>query len=223
MADQISLRDLTTQLENKDGHNVTAFFSGKFEEERFKDLDAIRQLNQQDKAAGKTNVTLDLEKEFYYTDNITIKASDGSFMDNLKDGVLLYSDSLDLTSLKHTDPADKVPAVRVPVDVRQLTTQMEAGNGDAVKTALDGKYQEERASILEQVGTLNQADLAAHKTDVTLQIDVAESKHNANTMSVLRQVSGAWSGAEIYNEVLDLDTGTRQISATNASAGDKSK
>ena len=57
MADRISIRDLTTQLENKDGHNVTAFFSGKFEEERFKDLDAIRQLNQQDRAAGKTNVT----------------------------------------------------------------------------------------------------------------------------------------------------------------------
>jgi hypothetical protein len=217
MTENITLRDLTTQLENKDGHNVTAFFSGKFEEERFKDLDAIRQLNQQDLAAGKTKVSLDCESEFYYNDIITISASDGSFMDKLKNGTQLYSDSLDLQTLTHTDPSDKVPAVRQPVDVRTLTNELEAGDGNALKAALNGKYQEERIGILDQVGTLNQADLAGHKTNVTLDISVAGIKLNAGEMSVVRQEAGAWSGAELYSEVLNLD-GTRQVSANNVTA-----
>jgi hypothetical protein len=216
MSDQISVRDLTTQLENGDSHNAPAFFKGKFEEDRFKDLDAIRQLNEQDRAAGKTGVTLDCEKSIYYNDNISISSTNGAWQE-FWGGKQLYNDTLDLHTLKHSDPSDTVPATCHPVDVRKLTDAMEVGDGKAVAAALDGKHQEERISILEQASALNQADLAGHKTNVTLDVEVAGSKYNAATMSVMRMQPGAhdaWmGGVPIYNETLDLDTGKRQIQA----------
>jgi hypothetical protein len=217
MNDKVSIRDLTTQLENGDGHNVSTFFKGKFEEDRFKDLDAIRKLNEQDRAAGKTNVTLNCEKDFYYTDVIRITAANNSWGDQLNGGKELYSDNLDMNTLKHTDETDKVPALRTPVDFRKLTTALEEGDGNALKTALSGKFQEERAFVLEQVGALNTKDLADHKTKITLQVDVADSKHNANRMSVVRVLPGFrdsfLGGTQIYEEQLDLDTGKRDITA----------
>ncbi len=217
MADKISIRDLTTQLEHGDGHNTSSFFSGKFEEERFKDLEAIRKLNEQDRTTGKTAVTLNCEKDFYYSDTINITATNGAW-DEFKGGKSLYSDSLDLHTLKHSDAADKVPPIRHGVNVRTLTSALESGDGKALQIALDGKYQEERANILNQVGALNKLDLAAHKTTVTLQIDVAGSKHNAGTMSVDRVRSGFhdsfFGGVPLYRETLDLETGKRDISAS---------
>ena len=217
MTDHLTVRDLTTQLEQSDGHSVPTFFKGKFEEERFKDLEAIRLLNKQDLAGGKTNVTLDCQHGFYYKDQISITATRGAW-DEFWGGKVLYSDDLDLQTLSHSDPSDKVPAVRQPVDARKLTDALEAGNGKALEAALAGKYQEERASILEQVGALNQADLAAHKSDVTLQISVAGSKHAAGGMSVGRERAGFhdsfMGGVQIYSEVLDPLTGKREVSAT---------
>jgi len=217
MAEQISIRDLTTQLENGDGHNMPAFFQGKFEEERFQDLDAIRKLNEQDRAAGTTKVTLDCAKSFYYKDNISITSTNGAWQE-FAGGDVLYSDALDLHTLKHSDPADVVPAVREPVDMRKLTDAMEAGDGKAVEKALSGKYQEERASILDQAEALNLADLAAKKTDVTLNISVAGSKGGAGSMSVTRQRGGAhdyWmGGVSIYSETLNLATGQREVRAS---------
>jgi hypothetical protein len=217
MSDKVSVRDLTTQLEHGDGHNVSRFFSGKFEEERFLDLDSIRKLNEQDRAAGKTNITLNCEKDFFNTDTIRITAADNSFGDMMNGGKVLYSDSLDMKTLKHTDETDKVPSLRTPVDIRKLTSSLETGDGNALKTALDGKYQEERAFVLEQVGTLNEKDLADHKTKVSLQIDVADSKHNANRMSVVRVLPGFhdsfFGGKQIYEERLDLDTDKREVTA----------
>ena len=217
MSDNVSIRDLTTQLEKGDGHNASSFFKGKFEEERFKDLDAIRNLNEQDRATGKTAVTLNCEKDFYYNDTIRITAEKNGW-DEFNGGKELYSDSLDLHTLKHTDETDKVPALRDSVDFSKLTTALENGDGNALKTALAGKYQEERAFVLEQVGDLNSKDLADHKSNVTIQIDVADSKHNANRMSVDRVLPGFhdsfFGGKEIYEETLDLDTGKRAISAS---------
>jgi hypothetical protein len=103
------------------------------------------------------------------------------------------------------------------VDIRALTTSLENGNGNALETALDGKFQEERALVLEQVGALNQKDLTDQKTTATLDIDVAGSKHNANTMSVSRTLPGFhdafFGGTQLYEERLDLDTGKRDITA----------
>ena len=219
MNDKVSLRDLTTQLEHGDGHNVSKFFNGKFEEERFKDLDSIRKLNEQDRAEGKTNITLNCDKDFYYTDTIRITATDNSFGDQWNGGKQLYSDDLDMKTLKHTDEADKVPALRTPVNIRALTTSLENGDGNALKTALDGKFQEERAFVLEQVGALNQKDLTEKKGKTTLDIDVAGSKHNANTMSVTRTLPGFhdsfFGGTQLYEERLDLDTDKRDITANS--------
>ncbi len=216
MAEQISIRDLTTQLENGDGHNVPNLFQGKFEEERFKDLDAIRKLNEQDRAAGTTGVTLNCQKGFYYKDNISITSTNGAWQE-FAGGNTLYSDALDLQTLKHSNAADVVPAVREPVDMRKLTDAMEAGDGKAVEKALTGKYQEERASILEQAQAINKTDLAAGKTDITLDLSVAGSKGGAGTMRVVRQRGGAhdyWmGGAQIYSEQLDLASGQRKIQA----------
>jgi hypothetical protein len=217
MSDKVSIRDLTTQLENNDGHNASNFFKGKFEEERFKDLDAIRKLNEQDRAAGRTGVTLNCQKDIYYNDTIRITAEKNGW-DEFNGGKELYSDSLDLHTLKHSDPTDQVPALRAAVDIRKLTAEVEGGDGNALKAALDGKYQEERASILEQVGALNARDLIDHKTKIEIDIDVADSKHNANKMRVTRVLPGFhdsfFGGHQLYEETLTLETGKRDVVAT---------
>jgi hypothetical protein len=216
MSERISLRDLTTQLEKGDGSSVSSAFSGKFEEERFRDLDAIRKLNQDDLKAGKTDTTLQIAHDFYYTDAISIRATKGGY-DEFMGGKMVYQDNLSMTDLKHTDEKDKVPAVRQPVDVLALTKAAENGDGNAIETALSGKFQEERASILTDVEKQNTADLAAHKTDATLEISLADSKHNANKMSIRRVLPGAhdyWmGGVQIYSESLDPNTGKRETLA----------
>ncbi|HEY9678453.1 MAG TPA: hypothetical protein V6C76_10620 [Drouetiella sp.] len=218
MSDRISLRDLTTQLEHGDGSSVTKAFSGKFEEERFKDLDIIRKLNQSDLAQGKTDTKLNIDNGFYYNDVISISAVNSkNNWDEFSGGKRLYSDSLSMSTLQHTDPNDKVPGVRHPVDIAKLTTAAENGDGKAIETALAGKFQEERAQILKSVEAQNLKDLANHSTNATLDISVAGSKHSANTMNVRRALPGAhdwWmGGTQIYSESLDERTYNRTTSS----------
>ena len=221
MTDRLSVRELTTQLENNNGQNAPAFFAGKFEEERFKDLDAIRQLNQKDLAEGKTKTTLDCHKGFYYNDNIDIRAISGAWSD-FNGGNLVYSDVLDLHTLKHSNAGDNVPTrplgAIAAADLRKLTDAAEAGNGKAIETALAGKQQEERISLLNKMSDLNQADIAAHKTGVFLQVEVAGPKGSAGNMSVTRVRPGihdSWMGGlEIYHETLDADNYKRETTAT---------
>ncbi|MDR3614394.1 MAG: hypothetical protein P4L53_12595 [Candidatus Obscuribacterales bacterium] len=212
MSERISLRDLTTQLEKGDGSSVSNAFSGKFEEERFRDLDAISKLNQDDLKAGRTDTTLHITHDFYYKDTISIRATKGGF-DEFMGGKMLYQDDLSMSDLKHTDINDKVPAVRQPVDVPKLAESAENGDGKAIETALSGKYQEERASILTDIEKQNKADLAAQKTNATLEISLAGSKHSANAMSISRVLAGAhdyWmGGVQIYGESLDPVNGKR--------------
>jgi hypothetical protein len=216
MSERISLRDLTTQLEKGDGSSVSSAFSGKFEEERFRDLDAMRKLNQADLRDGKTDTTLQISYGFSGKDNISIRATKNSF-DEFMGGKMLYQDDLSMTPLGHTDANDKVPAVRQPVDVPKLTTSAENGDGNAIETALSGKYQEERATILADVEKQNKADLEAHKTNATLNISLAGSKTNANQMSVVRELPGVhdfvMGGFQIYDESLNANTGKRETLA----------
>jgi len=216
MSERISLRDLTTQLEKGDGSSVSSAFSGKFEEERFRDLDVIRKLNQDDLKAGKTDTTLQIAHDFYYKDTISIRATKSGY-DEFMGGKMLYQDDLSMSDLKHTDANDKVPAVRQPVDTSKLAEAAENGDGKAIETALSGKYQEERASILMDVEKQNKADLEAHKTNATLEILLAGSKHSANTMSIRRVLPGShdyWmGGTQIYSESLDPNTGERETLA----------
>jgi hypothetical protein len=214
--ERISLRDLTTQLEKGDGSSVSNAFSGKFEEERFRDLDTIRKLNQADLKAGTTETTLQIAHDFYYEDTISIRATKGGY-DEFMGGKTLYQDDLSMSDLKHSDTNDKVPAVRQPVDASKLAEAVENGDGKTIETALSGKYQEERASILTDIEKQNKADLAAHKTNATLQISLAGSKHNANAMSISRVLPGShdfWmGGVQIYGESLDPNTGQRETRA----------
>lgn len=216
MSERISLRDLTTQLENGDGSSVSRAFAGKFEEERFKDLEVIRKLNQDDLKSGKTDTTLQIAHGFYYNDTISIRATKGSY-DEFTGGKMLYNDSLSMTDLKHTDPGDAVPALRQSVDIPKLTAAAESGNGKAIEDALSGKFQEERATILKDVQKQNEADLKAHKTNAAIEISLAYAKMGAGTMAVSRVLPGArdwWmGGAQIYTNTLNPETGEYKAEA----------
>jgi hypothetical protein len=217
MADRISIRELTTQLEKLDGHNAPAFFKDKFESERFQDLAAIQALNKADLNEHKTDVTLDCDKDFYYSANTSIRASKGS-LDSFFGGKQLYSDTLDLHTLTHSDPDDKVPTAIYPPDIRKLTTSLENGDGTALKETLGDQEQEERIAVLLKVQAMNQQDLADKTTSNSLEISVAGPKHNASFMSVELQPQGFGAkffggGKLIYSDNLQPETGSRDITA----------
>lgn len=212
MSDRISIRDLTAQLENGDGHSVSNAFSGKFEEERFRVLDEIKKLNQTDLTSGKTKTELSIDYRFYTTDHISINSIKSGW-DKFAGNKPVYQDELNLDNLKHSDTNDKVPSVRQPVDIKKLTKAAEDGDGKAIESALNGKFQEERAVILHGLVDQNKADLAAGQTTATLDVSVGGAKLRAGEMTVTRElptIHDYWmGGVQIYGETLDAATGNR--------------
>ncbi|HEY9778391.1 MAG TPA: hypothetical protein V6C81_31810 [Planktothrix sp.] len=209
--DKPSIREVTTELEHGNAAHVGELFSGKSEDERLQALQTMQQLYKGDLNSGATKSDLSFNAHAWYHPIIEIYQGDTP----------LYSDTLDLDTMKHSNGNDAVPADRKPIDqqqLRQVTTDLENGQGASLKAALDGKFIEERAHYLQAVVALNQKDVSAHKTAVVLQSQLQGPKFFGDELSLYRNAPGGffsgnyWTNPNtIYNEKLNLQTGQRAV------------
>jgi hypothetical protein len=210
------IKEVTHQLEHGDNHGLISLLSGKFEEERIAALNLIRDQNGRDRQADPNAKQLDIQTTGGVLSNSEyVRLLSGGLAD-WNGGQTVFTSSLDLTTLTRSgsDPGS-APANRTFVNVRALTDALERGDGAAAAGLVSPLYEEERFRAFRQAGKLNEDDLAAHRTNVSLAITTGGTKMQTDEIRVERDLAGLHDaflgGVTIYNDSLNLDTLKRDV------------
>jgi len=173
-------RKVVTELEAGDASHVPDLFRGKFEEERLTNLASMKRIYKDDVASGVVkDGKLEFDDKHDYKQHIGIKI----------DGKSVYRDEFESRLMQHTDPTDKSPPDRQPLDVQlvqRVTRDLELGKPDSLASAMSGKYVEEASRFLHSVEDLNKSDLKSGLTAASLWIAHDGSKHRPYRVQVER-------------------------------------
>jgi hypothetical protein len=188
MAQRIPERQLVTELENGNSEHLNGYFNGQFEEERIKSVNRMRDMYLDDVKSGATSPGLmKFDVHHWFGEQISI--------DYDYKGKNVYQDTFK-QDLTHSDPNDVAPPNRKPFDpaeVRKVTTDLENGSPDSLKTALSGLYFEEQNRYIKAVQALNEQDQKSKATGVGLSLSFDFNKGKDMSLGVERSAPGFWN------------------------------